>query len=619
MVLDGGAARTKRVGAALRWLAIALGLSCQAQPALELLEVNAVSPPEAPFGEDVRVIGDGFALSSPATVSLRGQVYRAGQPARSVDVTWRARTESQRELVLELPREEERLFCGELGGGSHATFRGDVAVAIAAKVPGAPPVTGTLHGAVLELYPALEAEANRERLLERGRRALAFFGIEISDVAAPGLVVQHVLPESRAFDAGIEPGDRIVRAGGLSVLSPSDLVPEPTRTLELHVVRGATEKRLQLDADGLTAAPPRELVPFAVGIGVLALGLLFWASPLFRYCAVLLDARIERSLARDARPLRRTSPRRSARGRLLAVLGGGLGSLVWLAVAGALLSPWLRRTDVDRSAGLLAVMFGASLLLAAWTVLHGGRVGDRWSLARGLRSVIEYAGCVAPGWLALAAACWQRGLDLDELARGQGPAPWAWNAFQNPGLGLTAVLLLLSTVPQPPAPQRRLASARPASPSLSPRPRNAFAWMYTCAVCAIVSLAFSGGDVGFERLGAAQAGDVRSASVAALVVLSKYAALSWLVVWLRSACFEPHFSAWSRISVRRGVPLAGVAMVLAHVWERGSAMQGLGAWVHAGAGLLFWLLCLAAAALALAYVRRAVHLPRRAAPFSPWL
>ena len=121
--------------------------------------MSRVSASEVQFGDGVQVSGDGFALGKPVQVRFRGQVYRAGLPPRAVDLALPARAESQHELTVPLAREVEPELCGVDASPAHATFRGDLKVAIAASEPGAPPVTGTLHGVTLELYPGLGARA----------------------------------------------------------------------------------------------------------------------------------------------------------------------------------------------------------------------------------------------------------------------------------------------------------------------------------------------------------------------------------------------------------------------------------------------------------------------------
>src|SRR5688572_33245102 len=94
-------------------LALLCAWGCQRERGAELLSVSAVQPGEVQFGDALQIAGDGFGLGSPATVTFRGEVFRAGRPAEQVELSLRASTESQRELTLDLPRSAERVFCGE--------------------------------------------------------------------------------------------------------------------------------------------------------------------------------------------------------------------------------------------------------------------------------------------------------------------------------------------------------------------------------------------------------------------------------------------------------------------------------------------------------------------------
>ncbi|HWO14374.1 MAG TPA: hypothetical protein VNN80_32935, partial [Polyangiaceae bacterium] len=319
-------------GAALVRTALCLLLpafaGCWREASVELLSVDAVLPAEAQFGDAVQIAGDGFGLGSPAQVTLRGDVYRAGRAPEPIERSFRAQTESQRELTLTLPREAETAFCGPPDAASHATFRGDVSVAIAARAPGAPPATGTLHGAVVELYPSVKARASSDRLAARGRDLLAFVGIEVAAAREGGLSVLHVAPGSRASAADLRPGDRVVRAGGLSVLTPSDLVPEATRQIELGVRREDLEHSLSLDIDGFVPRPPEELAGPAAIVLAWALWLVVSASPLTRALGWLGQNWLEQERGRR-RALSRELPSGGPEWpRWLTLFGGASGVLV---------------------------------------------------------------------------------------------------------------------------------------------------------------------------------------------------------------------------------------------------------------------------------------------------
>jgi hypothetical protein len=598
-------------------LAMAAVLGCQGQPGAELLQVSAIVPAEVQFGDSVQIAGDGFALGTPVTVRLRGEVHRAGQAPKSVDLSLRARTESQRELGLELPRMGQALFCGDRDEASHATFRGDVQVAIAAKAPGAPPVTGVLHGAVLELYPAFETRAAEAALQARGEHALAFFGIEVGEARGGGLSVQGVVPGSRAASAGLLPGDRILRAFGLSVFSPSDLVPEPTRTLELGVVRGLVERRVWLDADGLTPVPPRESVWAAVPIATAALGFCLWASPLSSLVDWLVRNLIEHRRSRLRRPSEARVEQTSRWLRLLGWLGGSLGVLVWLGIASALVSPALRQGPVDRSLGLLTLFFAVSTAIGVWSLLDGGRERGGWSFRRGLSAAWQSFAIAAPGWMAWLAIGSETGVDFDDLVRGQGAWPWTWNAFSNPGLSLACVLLILTALPRMTRPRSGLPSARPPRLWLRARGDNVLGWSYLCAVCAVAAVAFLGGDAW-----PGEGTEVGASLPAALALLAKYTGLVLGVAWLRALCLDVSREQWSRLSLRIAWPLSVAGALLAHGFRALGRLPPLFAWLHDGfapAALVLIVLIVLAAAAVYVCVELASDKPSAPARLSPWL
>lgn len=610
-----GAARARR--GALRWLtgAVLLTLThCQRSSGTELLQVDSVLPSEVQFGDSVQILGDGFALGSPATVTLKGSVHRAGHAATPIDVSLRAQTDSQRELSLELPRDVEPAFCGDPEDASHATFRGHVQVAIASKAPGTPPVTGSLQGVVLELYPAVKTQVAEHRTAELGRQALEFFGLQVAEAPEGGLLVLDTAPGSRAVAADLRPGDRLVRAAGLSVLQPSDLVPEATRVLPVVVMRGPSELTLGLAADGFAPTPPRHLQWAALLLGVMALGLFAVASPLARVAGWLVQNATERSRA-HARARSRgkaSAPSRAPGFSLIDLLGGSLGVLIWLAVGAALLAPVLRRAPIDVSLGLLALMFGSSALLGAFGLIHGGRVGARWSLLRGTRAALAQWVIAAPGWLAVLAICSETGADFDDIVRAQGVYPWHWNAFANPGLLVLFVLLLLTALPTVGRPGWRLSHARPTRAPARGRGDNALGRLYLCAMCAVAAVAFMGG-------GAWPAESVGGAAlVPAVVLLSKYTGLVLVVSLLRSLSLGITSEQWAPLSLRVCLPLSLAAAALAYGFRSLHAWAPFWQWVELGFGPLSFVVLLVLGALIAWRVFSPLRQPSMS-PLSPWL
>jgi NADH-quinone oxidoreductase subunit H len=537
-----------------------------------------------------------------------------------VEVTFRARTDSQRELSLELPRAAEQVFCGPPEGASHATFRGDVQVAIAAKSPGAPPVTGSLHGVVLELYPAVKTQVAEDRGAELGRRAVAFFGMEVASQAEGSLAVIAVGPGSRAEAADLRPGDRLLRAGGLSVLQPSDLVPEAARELELGVMRGSLEQTLSITTDGFFTRPPDSLGWAAVMVGAAALGLVGLASPLTRLLGWLVQSAVERRRA-GARVLS-TRKGQSSRGgdrlRVVDWLGGSVGVLIWLGVAAALLSPVLRRAPVDVSLGLLSLMFGSATLLCVGQLIEGGRAGQSWSLVRGARAALWQSVIAAPAGVAMLAICFETGIDFDGMARAQGALPWQWNAFANPGLLVLFALLLLTALPRLGRPLWGLTQARPPRTARARRD-NPLGWLYLCSMCAVAAVAFLGGDVVGGNGGASSGLHAGRPSIAsALVLLAKYTALVLTVSSLRRISCGVTAQQWGPISLRVCLPLALLGAAATHAFWALDALAPFWQWLELGFGPASFSMVLIVVSLLLR--RAAVSMRAAQQPsLSPWL
>jgi hypothetical protein len=559
--------------------------------------VDAVLPAEAQFGDAVQVIGDGFGLGSPATVTLRGDVFRTGRAPEPVEVTLRAQTESQRELTLLLPREAENAFCGDPERASHATFRGDVQVAIAARSPGAPPATGSLHGVVLELYPAVKSQGAQDQQATRGRDMLQFLGIDVVAAREGGLTVTEVQAGSRAAAADVRPGDRLLRAGGLSVLQPSDLVPAAARDMELGVLRDELELTLFITVDGFTPEPPDAVAWAAVPIFAAALYFAGAASPLTRLSGWLAQSWVVQQQAR------RRARRRGAASAAVAdgphwidLAGGASGILVWLGVAAALCAPLLRRVPVDVSSGLLVVMFIAAAVLGALAFLGAETASERWSLRRGLAAAYRQWFTTAPAWLGVLAAYFEGGVGLDDAARAQGGWPWLWNAFRTPGLFIACSAVLVTTIPRPGKSVWRLAQARPPRLSWRSDGDGWFDRLYICSTSALVTTLFLGGDAvpGLAREGAG----VYALATCAAVMLLKYTLVVLAAVFVRGLFLGVTPGQWWRIGASRCLPLGLAALVVAPLWRSLVQTSALAGWAARGLapagvialvlGLAFW-------------------------------
>jgi NADH-quinone oxidoreductase subunit H len=590
-----------------------LAVACQRTARPELLVVSSLGPSELQLGGVLKIVGEGFALGKPASVTLRGELYRPGAAPKPIVLRLPATAESQTELALTLSRQLQPSLCGEPERATHATFRGDVEVAIAARRPGTPPVMGTLRGAVLELYPAQKSESAEASSLGSGRRVLEFLGLEVAAQSA-GLTVVEVAPGSRAERAGVARGDRLVSAAGVSVLEPSDLLSEPGRTLPVVVAQRGVERALELDIDGFAPVPPASVAWAGVLVGAVALGFVLlaspWASGVRRLEQGLGELVLRMRERRLAGSLGRARARIAPRAELW---------LVFVPVAALPLAPLAGLSRLDPVHGLLALWLLARLALSSLALVHGGRRGGgQWSLRQGTRVALSELAIVLPPLVALGAALSEPGLDFARVVSQQGALPWQWRVFQSPPLSLSLVLLLLSALPLGLGRARlRAGASRGAARALSAD--SLPGWLQLCAVAALASVIFLGGDRlppgTSELFGAGPLVRVLAASV----LLLKIAGVVALVCLIRTALTPPTGEQWARVSLVTGLPLALALAGLEQLWQRADALGDALRWLDRGfapAACAATLLVLGALGLRTLAGWGRRHTP---SPVSPWL
>lgn len=601
----------------LRWhvlIVALLAVACQRTARPELLEVSGLLPSELQLGGVLKIVGEGFALGKPASVTLRGDLYRPGASPQPLVLRVPATAQSQTELALTLSRQLQASLCGEPERATHATFRGDVEVAIAARRPGTPPVMGTLRGAVLELYPAQKSESAEATSLGSGRRMLEFLGLEVTALTA-GLSVARVAPGSRAERAGVAPGDRLVSAAGVSVLEPSDLLSEPARTLELVVARDGADRRLELDTDGFTPVPPASVAWAGVLVGAVALAFVLLASP-WAGSVRRLEQGLSELVAR-VRESRRDGLLMRARQRLAPrpeVL------LVLVPVAALPLAPLAGLSRLDPLHGLLALWLLARLAMSSLALVHGGqRGGWQWSLRQGTRVALCELAIALPPLVALGAALSEPGLDFARVLARQGALPWQWRGFESPPLLLSLMLLLLSALPVGLGRARLRSGASRGSVRVPASMDSLPGWLHLCAVAALASVIFLGGDRLPPVLSELFAAGAFSRVLSACVLLFKIAGVVALVCLIRTAVTPPTGEQWARISLITGLPLALALAGLEPLWQRAGALGDALRWLDHGFGpAAFAATLLVVGSLAL---RTLLGWGRRhtASPVSPWL
>lgn len=122
-----------------------------------------------------------------------------------------------------------------------------------------------------------------------------------------------------------------------------------------------------------------------------------------------------------------------------AVLGGA-----FMTMAVIPLGPNLIPVDLDL--GLL-VYIAAGSFVTMGIVLSGWSSNNKWSTLGGARSVAQIISYEIPVTMALVPAVILTGtLSFQGMVQAQGPAPWQWTAFHNPGLFLAAWVYFIAAL-----------------------------------------------------------------------------------------------------------------------------------------------------------------------------
>src|SRR5688572_26532360 len=163
---------------------LAVLTGCEREAPLSLVTVTEVAPRDVERGERIEVTGAGFPRGRRARLLLQGTLHRAGaEPRRGFEAQAEGIVVSERSLEVVYDDRLQALLCGPEGQAAHTTFRGEVTVAFAAAIPGAPPASASLPGVVLDLRPPPPAPALSKRLREGGERFIEASGITIDEAA----------------------------------------------------------------------------------------------------------------------------------------------------------------------------------------------------------------------------------------------------------------------------------------------------------------------------------------------------------------------------------------------------------------------------------------------------
>ncbi|HMA95338.1 MAG TPA: hypothetical protein VKP30_21765, partial [Polyangiaceae bacterium] len=433
--------------------------SCQiATPQTSLLSLSGISPKELSGGDELEIDGSGFPEGKPARVAFRGDLFRPGnQVDRDVEIVARTTTSSARSLAVTMTEELRGAFTGKGEHAKHTTFRGNLEISFSPKKAGAPPIVGTLADVVLDIEAPLVSEALQSQREQDAEAALRFLGLTLhgTDIGQCCFVASA---DGRTRAIGITTGDRLVDLDGVTVRSPTDLVPSGHhRVARLSYQRGGKGPVItrDLDVQGYRSAAPRELGP--------ALGLVgFFAS-----CLLLAKTRISRPLQwltwwlavrlRDAQTTtqRALSPRSLRRGWIAASQAASTNTEGWRVLS---IVSLVAMSALGTLAGLRIDWASAELDLPLWLVMQSvsviwsamlARVGDRShrtlpALSAALMTALYQLPLFA---LTSAVVLLTRSVRLWDIAQAQGASALGAYALTSLPLLLLTTLCILALVP----------------------------------------------------------------------------------------------------------------------------------------------------------------------------
>jgi NADH-quinone oxidoreductase subunit H len=422
---------------ALGWLVAGRGWGTPAS--LQLIRVSDVAPRDVEPGDRIAIVGDGFPAGRPARVTFRGVLYRPGSPAQNgAEVTVWGNVVAPDRVEVAFDDTAEALFCGAGDRAAHTTFEGNLEVAFASALPGAPPIGGSLAGVTFDVQPGPGADAvDRDR---DGGRLLAFLGVHVAPRArGGGLRVDAVDVDSRARTAGITPGDLLETFEGVRVRSVADVIPAPGErdvTVTLRRASFSAPLRRTVSIAGFRSEVPAGWIASALLVSA-ALAIVFlFAAPTPTSLAMWIQFAVARARERRDPSVRTAMTAAWAVGQDV-LPAAGVAALVEVAAFAliALLPFGQFRLASALDIGILFV--GSTTALAAAGLVAGRTLGGRARLA------LHVAWQHTPAMVAVVCGILSAGsLGIQEIARAQGGAPWEWLVFRSPATLMAFVLLV---------------------------------------------------------------------------------------------------------------------------------------------------------------------------------
>lgn len=494
---------------------------CARDPAPPLLDVSEVTPHEVERGERLEIRGRGFGEGRLSHLTFRGILHRPGEEPEPATLETSATATSEEAVELMIDERTLALFCRDGDRLDHTTFTGDLEVAFAPAMLGAPPVSAVLHGVRLDVAPPIRERLRDEALAIDGQRVLEDLGLKVdpTPVAAGGFVVREVVDGSAAAKAQLVAGDTLVTVDEVSLDSLADARPGGGTEVVLGVHAAATTaiRNVTLPLGALGSTAPRAVTTTATILGLALALLVLFLAPRFAF----LDW-LELRLAERLQNARR-------RGRSLFTGTGQPGFLLFatLGSVAVLVLPFADSLGLDLDVGLLFILAVTARIVAA--LLSPVGIRRRGMIA--LQTLVEQV----PAALALGCVVLLSGsLRLREIVGQQGGAPWDWSVFRTPAaLFLVAAFLAAAAAPSgsanafpatslPEAEIDRRRTSRDARLRASEEPPVAPAHLFVLAVLA-AALFFGG----WRVPGAGEHGDTLGAL--RLVGAALFVAKAWAI------------------------------------------------------------------------------------------
>lgn len=543
-------------------------LGCSAhEEGPSLLQLTDVSAREVGRGDKLELTGVGFPEGRAARLTFRGDVFRPGRPAlRDIEVSIPARTASPHVLEAAIPDELVARMCGR-DDGARATFRGDVTAAFSPRKSGAPPVSGSLQGVVLEVEPGHESEQSQLLSSQEGERFAAFLGIGLTAEGAGPLRVQKVEAHGRGADAGLLAGDVLEELSGVRLSSVADFVPPPrVRVARIGLERGGAGGGAVLAVDVAEFRPGTlsDLAPALALVGSALLVLLLALSPFGRFTTWLALAISSRGRGQVATRAGRWLG--VARG-LSSALPAGVPAYFGVAIASSLLALGALEVPlVAHELDLPILLLGCGSALSVAGFLSQLNQGESFSLLPALRRTLWVVVAQVPLAAALSVGVLSVGsLRADDFASAQAGMPWRFLAFASP-IHFAALLLgILSLVPE--------ATLSSSASSSLPRPRakrwqalSSVEWIHTVIGAGLLSTVLLGGFAVPWLSDLDRMSSTLGAGLGAALLVVKTFVVVISVAVLRWALGRVNVEQCRSALLRAGLPAAIVMPVSAKLW-----------------------------------------------------